>query len=341
MPNTFNVFVIGPMGADKDSVGESGTPISQHMTNIAAALRTIMPTYVTPPKRWEVFSPHEGATDIAEYVFTHIDDAELAVADITTRSPSVMYELSFFHSLGTPVIIIDDGSIPDALPFYLKGANILRVVDFSVEKLVPALNERLQKFFNPDNIQDFSINPIKTFYGAPLMEISGAATIARGYYTNFIARIIDKYSGLAANYDDGPIKKLFIVRPSGDLDDSSDMDLFMRSMPNKMQHKFEVRGVKEFRPLSAYYDGRAIFDLPRTVYTLSHSPRLQRLKRAMDEIVGANELRKKEMVQRGLEGLVERFYTTIRSRVAEDENANKKLLEIISIEEIEAHVYKT
>lgn len=334
MTDSFNVFVIGPMGADKEKPSESGTPISQHMANIAASLRAIMPRYVKPPSIWEVFSPLEGVTDITEYVFTRIDDADLAVADITSRSPSVMYELAYFHALGTPIIVLDDsGRADDALPFYLKGTNVLRITAFDVESLTTALSERIHRFFDENEFQDFGANPITSFYGAPLMEISGASTIARGYYRNFVRGIIDSQSGIAApnrGSDNPPVKKLYIIKPSGSLNISADMTLLEEAFGEKDEQVFNVGA----RKLSALYDDKAIFDLPRTVYTLAHSPRVQRLERAMGLMAGVSAEKKAEMRTRALSGLVTRFYDAIGERIAGDENVYNQMVEFIDVSDV-------
>lgn len=340
MDDSFNVFVIGPMGADKDKPSESGTPISQHMENIAAALRAIMPRYVKPPSRWEVFSPLEGATAITDYVFTHIDDADLAVADITSRSPSVMYELAYFHALGTPMIVLDDSGRPeDALPFYLKDVNVLPIKDFSVGTLTKELNERVQQLFNPDIYQDFGKNPITGFYGAPLMEISGAATIARGYYSNFLRGFIDSNNGIAVSYEEGDIDRIYVLKPSPNLSLKSDFDLFEAAMGGSDEHVFVTRTAKKKRKATAHYDGRAVFDLPRTVYTLAHSPRVQRLQNAIVEMQNVSAERKAEMVARSLSGLVERFYKSIETSILRDEHVLGDMIEFIDVSEVEDFVH--
>lgn len=339
MTDSFNVFVIGPMGADKDEPLENRTPISSHMENIAKALRIIMPQYIKAPSRWEVFSPLEGATDITEFVFTRIDDADLAVADITTRSPSVMYELAYFHALGTPIIVLDYNNVSAAsTPFYLKGVNLLRVSDFDVDSLTSALNERFQKFFDPEDFQNFSTNPITSFYGAPLMEISGAATIARGYYRNFVSGIINSQSGIAALYKESPIEKLYILKSSSSLDIRTDIQLFESAFPGKKEHVFSVQTAGKERRLSAHYDGRAIFDLPRTVYTLAYSPRIQRLEKAIRQMPGLSENKKEEMRSRTLSALVTRFYDAINERVIEDEMAFNQMVEFVGIANIKDFV---
>ena len=336
MTDSFNVFVIGPMGADKDKPSESGTPISQHMVNIAAALRSVMPNYRSPPSRFEVFSPHDLAGgDITDDVFSKIDDADLGIADITSRSPSVMYELAYFHAIGTPVIVIDDGSVNDQnRPFYLKDVNILTVKDFDVATLSTALNERLQRFFNPNDIQNFGNNPISRFYGAPLIEISGAATIARGYYKNFVKLIVNEGSGIKMLNDGLKFEKLYIVRPSPDLAAGRDFDAYEAAFGGADEKSFSVWGGERPRKLSAHYDGRAFFDIPRTVYTLANSPRLQRLENALDGMDNVSPERKEEMLSRALKGLIDAFFFALRRSIANDDNAFRGLVEFVEVGEL-------
>lgn len=339
MHDSFNVFVIGPMGADKDKPSEKATPISQHMINLASALRAILPRYVAPPSRWNVISPLEGAAgDITDWVFNNMDDADLAVADITSRTPSVMYELAFFHALGTPIILVDSDTVDDnSRPFYLRGTNILTVKDFDVETLSLALNDRIQRFFNPEDLQNFSSNPITKFYGTPLSEVSGTSTVAAGYYENMVSRVINRHSGVMGQAAGASMETFYIVKPDNELSMADDYPKFKRIIG--LDEETTFKDAQGDRIVSVYYDGKRAFDLPRTVYSLAFSPRLTRLD-AMINLLEEQGQHVSEDLQaqiraRGVEKITENFFATLRRTINRDRSNPRKKWKIVSMAELQ------
>lgn len=334
MSDTFSAFVIGPMGADKNLPSEQGTPISEHMVNIEAALRAVLPRFVRPPIRYEVYTPEGGGADIVDYVFGHIDDADVAVADISRRSPSVMYEMAYFHALGTPVIVIDDSSLALESPFYLRGTNVIRTSDFSVGNLISIFNDRFQKFFAEYDAQDFSINPITKFYSAPLVEISGAATIARGYFRNFIEPILHRNYGVISNYKDKKINKLYIVKPTNILSVSEDMREFRSLMGGRSEITFTVQDAGEERHISAYLVEDAIVDYPRTAGMLSTSPRLGRIKVRP----GLSKTRIDDIRSKTIERLLSVFFESIDNHIENRDDLYRTYFDYIDFKELRALV---
>ena len=62
-------------------------------------------------------APEEGnGTGIVTSVLREIESSDLIVVDISTESPSVIYELGAVNALGHPYILVTSG---DSLPFYL------------------------------------------------------------------------------------------------------------------------------------------------------------------------------------------------------------------------------
>lgn len=342
---SFNVFVIGPMGSDKDLMGEASTPISRHMQNIKASLENIIPKHVSNSS---IFSPLDGGSSITDFVFEHIDSADLAIADITTRSPSVMYELAYFHALGTPVIVIDDGSLSgnNSIPFYLKDSNILTVPDFDIGSLIEALGERIGKFFDNKSDQNFDLNPITKFYSAPLVEVSGADAVSRGYFNNFIHPVINIHSGIISTYKRLNIKELCIIRPSNEFDIQNDIKDFRQiasSAQNKkerVEKKFNVKISGEPRGVTAYLINNVIYDYPRTIGMLSLSPRVIRLSTMINK---KNRESKDRMKLRITEKLIDYFFDSIQIIIhgRESNDFRKNSYRVISMEEFNEAVTRS
>lgn len=288
MPYTYEVFIIGPMGKDKDKLPSDDDiaeqpKLSEHIENLYSAAQDVLPLVVGDEIEVDVYSPHDGESDIETYVFNRIDSADLAIADITMRSPSVMYELAFFHALGTPVIVVDDGSVIDAKrPFYLTGANILTVDNFTVEELKAKLEPRLRRFFDPEDDQDFSANPLSKFYRAPLVEAAGAAAVGRGYFYNMIMAILGADAGVVARYTEEAGTIFKVIKPSPSFTVNQDLKRFGEIAAkwnggNKLEEqKWDISARGRERIVSAYKIESTIYDYPRTIGSLERSPRYNR-----------------------------------------------------------------
>lgn len=330
MAASFDVFIIGPMGNSKNDPHESKTPISQHMQNIREALLIALAKFKNPGE-FNIYSPTDNGNDIEGYVFSQIDNSELAVADISGRSPSVMYELAYFHALGTPVILIDDlDNRGSSIPFYLRGIIVVRS-KFDIPSLVESLTERLNIFFNGHKRQDFTTNPITKFYGAPLVEISGATTIARSYFRNLISGFLNINSGVINDYPDDAISHLCVVRPANDLQINADLKDFSDCIRKRLgvaagskEKAWDIRMGGRTRTITAYLVDQVAYDFPRTIGALSNSPRLSRLKRTP----ALADVRSK--IERAL---IDRFFEEIVTMTDSDDSLFSDKLEIITFNE--------
>lgn len=338
MAASFDVFIIGPMGNSKNDPHESKTPISQHMKNIKEALKIALVKFKKPGE-FNIYSPTDNGNDIEGYVFSQIDSSELAVADISSRSPSVMYELAYFHALGTPVILIDDiDNRGSSIPFYLRGIIVARS-KFDVPSLVESLTERLDIFFNGHKRQDFTTNPITKFYGAPLVEISGATTIARSYFRNLIAGFLNINSGVINDFPDDGISHLCVVRPTDDLQINANLKDFGDAIRKRLgpvavarETSWDIRVAGRSRTISAHLVGNVAYDFPRTIGALSNSPRLSRLRKTPT----LADIRSK--IERAL---IDRFFDEIVSMTNNDDSLFSDKLEIITLDEFRQRMAAT
>ena len=94
------IFIIGPMS------DATGKPL-ENTYNIKAALEGIFRDHGGPIEIKLDIPEELYGSDIPRDVFTAIDLSDLVIADISHRSPSVMYELAFAHALGIPTMLID------------------------------------------------------------------------------------------------------------------------------------------------------------------------------------------------------------------------------------------
>jgi hypothetical protein len=129
------IFIIGPMSDD------SGLPLD-NIRHIKAALETIF----QGRGDIQIDIPQEQYTpNIPMTVFSAIDFSDLVIADISHRSPNVMYELAFADALGIPTMLIEmpdapaDPRLPRKSIFYLAQNRTHQPASIAQQELVAQL----------------------------------------------------------------------------------------------------------------------------------------------------------------------------------------------------------
>jgi hypothetical protein len=313
------IFVIGPMD-DKEQPQGSRDHTVVIREGINAALRELLGTEELPI---DVRAPIEDrGADIPTDVFNNIDVADLLIADISLPNPVVFYELAFAHSLGVPTILVQDvNKGQDA--FYLKVSRHVGLLGVTKEAVKKALQDTLAGWLksrgfilkNDLGIQPLSenklvVNPVTKFYlNVPLLDISGAAGIALGYLENFIKPVMSiaekppAFSDALAEAQKakGPpvvkaITGLVIVKPATLESIKAHID---EALPKVQAISAQIYGDAEGTPGGKMFldcgqagrrtthivvEGVAI-DIPRTLYPLRKSKRLERLLEDRDSSV--------------------------------------------------------
>ncbi len=353
-----NIFVIGPMGVDKDREEEKGAKISEHMAIIKAALETVLAEEHARLGPSRVHTPLDNSgSDITTWVFSEIDGVELGVVDITGRSPSVMYELAILHALGKSVIIFDRVEPAAAEPpFYLKHQNISRLSEFTRETVEAELRRRIADFRNVENPTSFKANPLSTFYdGVPLVDVSGALATAQGYRINFLKHVLDRAYGVIVESRKGKariilenggeelapeLNRLLIVRPSPALDMTADLEHIRNAAPGYRRLTIK-REAEEARNVTLNVAGDMIVDLATTCYSYVHLPRFVRLKRetelleiAIGQSLPARIVREEKMAL----DMMDLFFRKLEEEFGKDERISTspgtKLYEVVEIDDL-------
>ena len=264
------VFIIGPMStSDNDP---QGLPLSQHIPNIARATRMVLnrlgQELGAAMPECMVIEPPNYVTDIPEAVFSHIMHCDLAIADISTGSPNVLYELALLHANGVPVILIGEP------PFYLTQMVGLIVEDFQSETLFAALaggsfdeidlekgDERvpgqIERLILKPSAQQ-TMNPFsRHFGGVHLVNVAAATGVATGYYYNFIRWVLREGTIF---YDRPEFEDLVIIRPRRISEVNHAMDALRRDFG-------EPRTDRDGNP-EVNEDGSPQYELPGLTYLM-------------------------------------------------------------------------
>ncbi|MEM6587435.1 MAG: hypothetical protein AAF641_03225 [Pseudomonadota bacterium] len=214
------VFIIGPM--TKGVVDDTGIEIARHVPNIAEALKAAYARLISEGEKdlpdIQVFEPPDvPGSDIPHEVFSHIMHCDFAVADISTKSPNVMYELAMLHANGVPVILLarDAQEI-----FYFNQNNCLEVVDFQVETLetaflgesldVPPRTGQLEHLLSRSHLATHW-NPItKHFNGVHMVNVAAATGVATGNFYNFTRWVLREGGIFRQNPE---FEDLVLIRP--------------------------------------------------------------------------------------------------------------------------------
>lgn len=285
-----DVVVLGPMDAQAGARASHCEIIRDALDRTLAepALQALLRARgfqsfrVTCPEGWH------GA-DINKNVFSAIDQADLAILDLSARpgesgpSANVMYELGLVHALGLPYLMLHRRS--EKLPFYLHQLQAIQLAADGYPKaaeLRRALRLKLAAFLDPLGVSSFETNPISSYYGdAAVIDISAAMGLAVGYFQNFVYRVLvtpNYLRAARARYDE-----LVVLMP-GDLKGDAFTDIerlrglarahSSQALDNPTLAASDESG--DVRKLSVHTLGRSIFDVPTAAYALRQSPRYVR-----------------------------------------------------------------
>jgi hypothetical protein len=330
---SMRIFIIGPMPA--------GGKECQNVPDIKKAIEKILAKLQA--KHCDVSIPHEKYDDdIPTRVFHAIDVSDLVVADISTRSPSVMYELAFAHALGIPTVLIDDRENHDhrADPekpsiFYLKQAALLLLDSRSEDKLEECLRPIIENAIKAANVH-FAHNPLTKFYQVSLADVSAVAGIAAGYVENFLIPVM---RAIQNGYEqpDGlhPPVAIVVVVP----DKLDNLQGFQNRVRKKLEETFpgEVKDPKlvvlEIRKpgeetrkdaRTVTYVRGVIVDVARTVFPLRRSKRVARL----------HEQHGPQLAEHMEQKLLDRFKSTLGRMAQGDKDIDSEKLHVVGFDDL-------
>jgi hypothetical protein len=215
-PTPKRIFIIGPMG----KTIKRGLSLSLHIPNIARATRQVLQKLQEKlgdamPTCEVIVPPDSPGDSIPHAVFSYIMHCDFAIADISTGSPNVMYELAMLHANGVPVILLGRQI------FYLNQNNCIQISDFSVESIADALSGRS---FSEDGgkghleqlvtapVDRKSLNPItQHFGGVDMVNVAAATGAATGQFYNFLQYVL-KDGGIFKSRPE--IKDIVLIEPA-------------------------------------------------------------------------------------------------------------------------------
>lgn len=236
-------------------------------------------------------------------VLSEIENSDLMIIDVSTESPSVIYELGAVNALGLPYILVTSSS---TLPFYLTQArSILNFVfadafDPAEASHLELRNRLLRNYQSLDGTEASESRFSEYFGGFPIVNISGPISAATGYQANFINRFAAQDHGILSKRvtwgksapDGGSIIPVATVRPQHlvvILPDPSKYSDYSQARA-AFEETMETVGL----PLEsvAVMEGEGdnlrlgmgvlilrdhpeiVLDIPRTMYPLMKSPRI-------------------------------------------------------------------
>lgn len=344
----FSVFVIGPMGNDKDVPQEEGgqrslgrfmrrrqslqrtqVPISAHTGNIGDAARSVLRSLELTERQFDIYVPQQlVSAAIKDDVFHRIDMADFGIADISTTSRNVMYEIAYFNALGTPLVLIDYiGTTP---PFYLTQQRILRVPDFTVQNLASQLEPVLRAYFGGDDV-NLSDNPITQFYNAALVDISAATGAAVGFFENFAYHVLVQGSVLTENPE---IKELVIIKPER-INDFQHDNSRVRTWLQQAKRLTLKAPTHPRSEVTARVLGNAIVDFPTPLYALDSAPRYRKLRDRLRNM-NASPSRIDEQLAKLEQRLIDSYFHTVENLISDARNMSNHSWRVIDIADFEA-----
>jgi hypothetical protein len=309
----FDIFIIGPMAKKGDAVVPSTHTgiIKQAVLDIIAAHGLADVVTVTAPDDL-------GGSVIASDVFSRLDAAELVIADLSQRSPNVLYELAFADALGLPTLLVCDDKTD--VPFYFLPRRVQRVPRITRKAVTKAIADPLVAAVGASGGHDIFSNPLRDFYEAPVVDISAAAGLAVGYYFNFVHDIIKNQGILDAN--PGRVSALLIVVASTLSNHAADrvaIEARVAELVGREVRDDQLQRALGTRPFTVKVVDGLIFDVPSAPYALGHSPRVRQLRQRLNR-PGVSPDARTVPVTRMTRSLLATFVRELQSQIDGDHN---------------------
>lgn len=309
----FSVFIIGPMGKKVTD--------PSHTMALKEAVEKILPDLGLIREKFRVKTPDElRGTGIVNSVFHEMDMADLAIADISYRSPNVFYEIAFFNALGTPMIIFDleknEGEDQD-IPFYWNQSRIEFVRRFDLAELAPRLKASMQQLMDDKVAIDLNTNPISQFYDFPMVDISAATGIAVGYFDNFVKNVIAERTGAIAA-SGGKLRELIIIRPESLNSFNDDEYRLNQAYPDFEKGSYDAPISRRGAVYLNHVTGNMALDLPTALYTLNYSPRYKKLSSRLTKFPNYRSEDGDILLNRLGQRMIDAFFQTLKYLILEE-----------------------
>ena len=271
-----NVFVIGPMF--KEGEDKNGIAFKDQIFNIVRALNEIGAELKNDYRiELDVTAPDlrvNPIQNISNFVLGQIDRCDFAVADISARSPSVMYEIAILHALGTPVLLLDRKPvrIEDAI-YYLKKLTVHEVESFSTANLRDVLDLPVKALCGViyAGDADFAGNEITDYYDKmPLADIRAITGIATSFFSNYLRFMLDPQGPLRSDHT---LDRFILLRPRRLVDNfgAKVRGRLEDAFGDRLEKKTET-SVKFSRDFWYVRVGNAVVEYPTPLDSLIYSP---------------------------------------------------------------------
>lgn len=169
-------------------IGEKDSPERRRMQNTEAIVKRVCESVeLTSVSAMDV----EISGHISRQVVEHLTEARMAIADLTSTNPNVMYEIAIRHTANLPVILLAAEGTP--LPFDINQERVVffdETQPLEVEKAVLRLTAQVKAALEGD-------------FESPVVSAVEIASYRHGSDTNkLLVGLIDEVAGLSSLIDD-------------------------------------------------------------------------------------------------------------------------------------------
>ncbi len=322
----FSIFIIGPMAGE--FAGQTAA-IKEGAEKALAAVKF--------PQPFEVRIPDTLAgSNIVQDVFHKIDTADLAIADISNRSPNVFYEIALFDTLGTPTIMLEKtagGKKLLPLPFYWQHSRVHQIAKFSPATIAKKLRDVFRNFVSGDDPLNLTANPITEFYDVPLIDLSAASGLAVGYYDNFVRHMLMEKQGVLA-LPQNNLKKLIVVRPGRIEGFQQDDDAVGQLFPSAKDFTAMAPTQRRGKVYLARVADGVVIDIPTPLYSLQQSPRFKTLRKRLSYFQNLTQEASDTILRKLEEKMISAFFRTLDFLLRFDQGMSRSRLEVRTLADL-------
>lgn len=329
-------IIIGPMRDEHTGSPRRTVRTSLHLPNIKTAIERLAPKIAEkrPGAVIQMRTAHDiEVGGITPGFIAMMDEADFAIADVSIRSRSTIYEVAILHALGTPVLFMDYSKVStDPSPeFYTKDQKYIPISDFTIETIAEEIKDSIPSLLDVVDADQNCGDPISTYYrGVPLVEASGLVGVVNGQFFNFVRHIINGQNGAIVR-SRGRYERLIIVEPSS-LEQAGLVKAEISAIPG-FESKVQVEALTApSEAVTVDTIGKSIIDYPRPLTSLQTSPKYRAFSSRIQQDTSDAVLRFRHYEKK----IIRRYMSTLRRFAAIENDAAPGLLHFMTVDEIKA-----
>ncbi len=206
----------------------------------------------------------------------------------------------------------------------------MRLASFSATSIEQKITPILSSYFNAEDPTQLASNLISRFYGAPLVDVASATSVAANFFQNFALHVLQKNNGILS-IPENEVDTLILIRPERLNDQDSDQisirDKLLEAKGGELDAPSHPR--KKVRVDKVI--GRKIVEFPTPLYGLYNSPRYQNLRARLQSAEHFSPEARERAYKKMEAKIIASYFRTIEGLIERDGSLAQRKYKIVPL----------